>query len=227
MAVSMADIRRLLGRARADERAQVATLLGMEMGLGSPMSQAEQLVRQLSWKYQTPFGYLARDPTFDEIAKDVAKRLHVKVVAAATCWENLARILDHLWTRMFDEMAVDDRRKLVEELAGDGREHLAGMRPSAWRKLSAAMALGLIRQYGGPATNNVALIVTNQVAKALLGRGLTLAATRAIGVLLGPVGWMLVLWGLNDLFGTNYKRLVPVVLYIHCIHERLHPETRG
>jgi uncharacterized protein YaaW (UPF0174 family) len=62
----------------------------------------------------------------------------------------------------------------------------------------------------------------------LIGRGLSLAANavlvRALSFVLGPVGWALMAWGINDLFGTDFKRVVPATLFIYCIHERLENE---
>jgi uncharacterized protein YaaW (UPF0174 family) len=65
------------------------------------------------------------------------------------------------------------------------------------------VAIQAVIRVAGFAAYRLAVIVANAVARALLGRGLSLAAnaalTRTIGVFAGPIGWALTaLWTAVD-----------------------------
>lgn len=72
---------------------------------------------------------------------------------------------------------------------------------------------------GGFMSYQIALIVANAVAKAVIGRGLTLAAnaglTRAMSVFAGPIGWAITgLWTAVDLAGPAYRITMPAVIQV-------------
>lgn len=83
---------------------------------------------------------------------------------------------------------------------------------------------------GGFASYQMSVIVVNAISRAILGRGLTLAAnaglTRALGVFMGPVGWVLtaVLTGI-DLAGTAYRIIIPSVIQIAFMRQKFNQET--
>ena len=77
----------------------------------------------------------------------------------------------------------------------------------------------------GFAAYQMALVVTNGVAKALLGRGLTVAGnamlTRTMGAFAGPVGWVLSsLWLLIDLAGPAYRVTLPSCIFIAYMRQK-------
>lgn len=230
MVFTRKDIEVLLRKATPDERKQLFVLLDGEDGLKNTdvKQQVETLVDKLFWKYQTPLGYFFREPTFDEICVDVAKRLKLKglVRKQISCWELLERIIRNMWEDMINNMSEEERKTLAESIFEDEEFKEAAKKANYdWTKVGAGAALLAIKKFGGFATYKMAVIIANQAARALLGRGLTLAAnaalTRTISIVLGPVGWLLLAWGINDLLGTNYKRIIPAVLYLYCIYERL------
>ena len=230
MVFTRKDIEVLLRKATPDERKQLFVLLDGEDGLKNTdvKQQVETLVDKLFWKYQTPLGYFFREPTFDEICVGVAKRLKLKglVRKQISCWELLERIIRNMWEDMINNMSEEERKTLAESIFEDEEFKEAAKKANYdWTKVGAGAALLAIKKFGGFATYKMAVIIANQAARALLGRGLTLAAnaalTRTISIVLGPVGWLLLAWGINDLLGTNYKRIIPAVLYLYCIYERL------
>lgn len=226
---TMHDIEKLLAAADQHEREEFAGLTGTELErISSPSDQAKAVVKQFCWKYQTPLGYLTRTPTFDEVCVDVAKTLKMEglVQEEIACWELLNRVVRNLLEKMVNKMSDGDKEKFLQELFED-KDFRRELQKGGYdlSKVSAGAALCTIRQFGGFATYKVSLIVANQVARVLLGRGLSLAAnvlvTRFVGFLLGPVGWLLLAWGINDLLGTNYKVVIPSTIYIYCIYARL------
>ena len=232
MIYTLQDTQKLLAKANADERKQLAEILDADLkGLKGQRKQAEALARQLYWKYQTPLGYLTRDPSFDEICVDVAKALKLEGLTKqeTSCWEMLSRVIRNLLEQLLKEMTPEQRGEVASQvLTAAQLKEFYGKGVIDWGKVGAGSILLAIKQFGGFATYKVALIVANQAARVLIGRGLTLAANaalaRGISIFLGPVGWVLFAWGINDLLGTNYKRVIPGVLYIYCIYERLKEE---
>jgi uncharacterized protein YaaW (UPF0174 family) len=232
MMYTIEDIRKLLAKASPDERRQLAEILDTDLeGVMGPRKEGEALVRQLYWKYQTPLGYFTRDPFFDEVAVDVAKRLKMEGLTKqeTSSWDMLSRLIRNLMEELLKEMTPEQRGELASRvLTADQIKEFYGNGTLDWGKVGAGSILLAIKQFGGFATYKVALIVANQAARALIGRGLSLAANaalvRGLSIFLGPVGWILLAWGINDSLGTNYKRVIPGVLYIYCIYERLKDE---
>jgi uncharacterized protein YaaW (UPF0174 family) len=65
----------------------------------------------------------------------------------------------------------------------------------------------------------IAVIVANAVLKAVIGRGLSVAAnaalTRVLGIIAGPIGWVVVgLWTAIDVAGPAYRVTIPAVIYV-------------
>jgi len=234
MVYTLEDIRKLLAVASADERRQLAEILDIEVDAKSkPRKQAEVLVRQLCWKYQTPLGYLTRDPSFDEMCVDVAKALKLGGLAKenTSCWTLLQRLIKNMLKTMWKEMSPEQREDFAKKvLTADEFKSVFKGGTVDWGKAGAGTLLLGIKHLGGFATYKVALIIANQAARLLLHRGLSLAANaalvRGLSIFLGPVGWLLMAWGVNDLLGTNYKRMIPAVLYIYCIYEQLRESDR-
>lgn len=72
---------------------------------------------------------------------------------------------------------------------------------------------------GGFAAYKIAVIVANAIARALLGRGLSLAANAALtkwmSIFAGPIGWAVtVLWTVFDIAGPAYRVTIPCVVQI-------------
>ena len=91
--------------------------------------------------------------------------------------------------------------------------------------MGAGALIGIFRA-GGFASYQLTLVVVNAIAKAILGRGLSLVANaalaRALGVLTGPLGIALTaLWTAIDIAGPAYRVTVPATIYIAALR-RVH-----
>lgn len=132
----------------------------------------------------------------------------------------LAKVLDDVWAKMTPEQ----RQKIIDSAAGLNLK-IGGF--------AAGALVGLINA-GGFASYQIMLIIVNAVSRALFGRGLALAANAGlaqfVGVIAGPVGWLLSgLWAAWDLGSTAYRVTVPVCIYIAALRqlkkaEKAHPE---
>lgn len=121
----------------------------------------------------------------------------------------LEKVLEDSWDKMSD----------VEK-----EELLKGGAQNCGRGGFAAGALISIFRAGGFASYQLALIIANTIAKAVVGRGLPLVANAAIGrglaILTGPIGWVLAaLWTAVDIAGPAYRVTVPAVIYIAALRQ--------
>lgn len=154
---------------------------------------------------------------YAEVVRDVAKHLKVNFSSEATTLSLEQGILAKLVDSAFQDMTAEQQKALLEEL---NIVNLSAAGPGA-----AILALGLGRA-GGFATYQMAVVVANAIARAVLGRGLPFVAgpviSKGLGVLLGPIGWAVTAaWGLADISGAAYRVTVPCVVHIAYIRQKL------
>ncbi len=153
---------------------------------------------------------------YDEVVRDVASHLKVSVNKESSVPTMEDGILRKILADTFAKMSPEEQKALLAEL---NVSDLSLLKPVATAALLGAGKLA------GFATYKIALIVANAVAKAILGRGLSLGAnallTRTIGVLLGPVGWVLTgLWTLADMASPAYRVTVPCVVQVAYMRQK-------
>lgn len=154
--------------------------------------------------------------SYDEVAKDVASHLKVQFDKNEDVLIVEDGILRKILRDSFERMSPDERATVLKEL---NVTDLAMLGPAASAALIAA------GRAGGFATYKLALVVANAVSKALLGRGLPLvvnaAAARTIGVVLGPIGWVVTgVWTLADMASPAYRVTVPCVVQIAYMRQK-------
>lgn len=161
-------------------------------------------------------GFFATTLYYDEIVRDVAKHLKVPVNKKSLVPMMEDGILRKILEDSFEKMSAEERRNILKELDVTNLSML--------NSLATAGAL-IGAKASGFATYKISLIVANAVAKAILGRGLTLGGnvilTRTIGALLGPIGWVLTgLWTLADMASPAYRATVPCVVQIAYMRQK-------
>ena len=153
--------------------------------------------------------------SYHEVLCDVAKKMKVNFNAAQTTQiiedHLLAKVLEDAW----EKMPEDDRKKLIDEAGNVFGAKVGG--------IGAGVLIQIIRA-GGFKSYQVALIVANAVAKAILGRGLTFAGniyvTRLLAVLAGPVGWIITgVWTAFDFASQAYRVTIPACIYIAALRK--------
>jgi uncharacterized protein YaaW (UPF0174 family) len=154
--------------------------------------------------------------SYEEVVRDVASHLKVDVPADATVVDRETAILMKILRKSFAGMSEDERRQVIAEI---------GAGEAIWAPGAVAAAI-LAGRLGGFATYKLATIVANSVARALLGRGLSFAATgtamRTLSIAIGPIGWVLTgLWTIADFSAPAYRVTVPCVIQIAYIRQRL------
>ena len=216
------DIAKLIDSATKEEKVSLANVLKLEVD--DP--NGDDLAKQLLWKYQTPIGYLVKTPTFNDITIATVKKF-MKIPSKKrnlSCWNLLNQLTLYLFNKMFDEMDDENKETFLKTLLSEDKikEICGDSRSIKWEQIRPAVVIASIPSYV------LAVTVSTQVAYALFGTAIKSIAPRIISapIILGPLGWLLVAWGLNDLLGTNWKQVIPGILYINCIYERLKDEGK-
>ena len=109
-----------------------------------------------------------------------------------------------------DKMDSEELKKVVEAL---------NLKTAIFTKEAVIAALQAAMRMGGFAGYQIAVIVANAVAKALLNRGFSVGANAAlsrwIGVFVGPIGWVLTgIWTLVDIASPAFRVTIPAVIQV-------------
>jgi uncharacterized protein YaaW (UPF0174 family) len=133
----------------------------------------------------------------------------------------ILKVLETAWEKMSD----DEKMEFMEGL---GDEYKTIPIP----KHFPMPAVQTLIQLGGFYPFKLAVIVANAIAKALLGRGLSLVAnaalTRWIAVFAGPIGWTLTgIWTILDFARPAYRVTIPCVLHIAMLRQKYFFEDQG
>lgn len=159
---------------------------------------------------------VAAEVEYREIVHDVASHLKVAVARDDDVPAMEDGILRSMLSASYEKMSVEEKKALLDAL---NIRDMGLLQPAA---LTAAIAAG---QLGGFATYRLAAIVANAVARALLGRGLSVIAgvgtVRGLGVLIGPIGWILAgIWTLADMASPAYRVTVPCVVQLAYMRQK-------
>ena len=155
---------------------------------------------------------------YREIVCDVAKKLKVnfnKKRETEFIEQQIAlKLLERAWEKMTDE----EKRVFMDEL---GLEHKSKSHIVDFP----IMALQALVKLGGFAPYKISLILANATAKAIMGRGLSLATNAAIArylsVFAGPIGWAVTtIWTIFDLASPAYRVIVPCVAHIAMLRQK-------
>ncbi|EMW0511725.1 DUF3944 domain-containing protein [Enterobacter mori] len=153
---------------------------------------------------------------YKEILTDVCKKLSVKADFSADTVDIEQALLAKLFTDSWDKMNEEERRNIRRELKIDG--NLAS--GAALTAIITAIRMGGFMSY------QVAMIVANAVAKAVLGRGLALAANaglvRAIGIFAGPIGMAITaLLTIPAISGPAFRVTLPAVVQVAAMRQQM------
>ena len=161
-------------------------------------------------------------PPYKEIVQDVAKKLGVDYEYYDWVERVEMKILLKTLKDAFDKMSPAEKNEIIKAFEQEGAENLdfrAGFPMSAMLAQLAVKSSGFLAY-------QVAVIVANNVAKAVLGHGLKLATnaalTRAIGIFAGPIGWVITgLWTAISAAGPAYRVTIPCVCHVAYLRQKL------
>lgn len=153
---------------------------------------------------------------YREILIDVCKKLSIKTDYKAGVVDIEQALLAKLFQDSWEKMSESERDQLRKELKID---------PSLTSSAALAAIITAIR-VGGFMSYQIAMIVANAVAKAILGSGLTIAANaglaRVIGLFAGPIGMAVtVLLTIPAISGPAFRVTLPSVVQIAAMRQQM------
>jgi hypothetical protein len=198
MKVERKDVARLLDAASDQDQKQLAQYIDLD---DDQNTTGDSLTKQLWWKYQTPVGYAIRTPYFDDICIAVAGKFMKidKSLKDANCWE----VLDKLSSYLINLALTEGNSKAIKAAIDTVRIPTRG---------------GRTIKAKDPSIKNP-FIISSQFAGALIRK-----SPKPIGMpnmVLGPIGWTMIAFQLNSLVGTNWQNIIPSVLYVSYIYNKL------
>ena len=192
---------------------------------------AQTIVKRLYKCYQTPAGYaLKKKPTIDQMCDRIAKKLKLRELQGDG-WQKLHSLCINIFEKLFKSMTPEEKEKLMQEmwaqLSDEDKQQLKNEFNIADVYAFIHSSELMIAHIGGVyLARETALYAAAAILRISLGTELALAAgtllTRTATVFLGPVGWALIVVSINDLMGTNFKKLVPALLTVNIINMRVH-----
>jgi len=152
---------------------------------------------------------------YEEILKDVCKEVKVNLPKNTTVEIMEINLLLKTMEEALDGMNYEEREKLIKDL---------DLKTTDFSKQSVLIALQLATKTGGFFVYKLALIVVNSISKAIIGRGLSLAANaglmRGLAVISGPVGWAVTgAWTAVSVAGPALRVTIPSTIYIAALRQ--------
>lgn len=172
---------------------------------------AARIADAIWWNYATPLGYIAERATFEEVVRHLARRLAIddRVDPDASVWRQVRSMTEVLVSEIpedgisVDTLDVSTRERLSPSWTaplGWG----SGATGSIATRWGSGKVLGLLRSPLGRLLPLIP-VVGPWVGVVRTGLG-------AVHLVTGPLGVAMTVLSLNSALGTNYHRLVPLVL---------------
>jgi len=154
---------------------------------------------------------------YKEVLTDVCDKIKVKYLKTESIDVIEMHLLEKILADSMENLSFQERQDLVKEL---------GLETTDFSKQAILIALQSTIKIGTLASYELATIVANSIMKMLLGRGLTIAGstalTRIVGVVTGPIGWIVTgAWTVVDIAGPAYRVTIPSVIHIAFIRAKL------
>lgn len=147
---------------------------------------------------------------YKEVLTDACDKMRVNYNKNASVELIEMNLLMKILTDSVEKMSQEELETLVKEL---------DLKTTSFTKQAVTSAVQAGIKLSGFAAYRMALVVANAVAKAIIGRGLTLAVnaglSRSLAILTGPVGWAFTaLWTIFDIAGPAYRVTIPCVIQV-------------
>lgn len=148
---------------------------------------------------------------YKEILCDVCDKMKVNYNKNSS----VERIEGELFSKILEKAIDEMDEQTLKELPKNLKINTA----KGFSKQAVMIAMQSSIRAGGFASYQIAVIVANAVARAVLGRGLSFAAnaglTRAMSIFAGPIGWVVTgLWTAIDIAGPAYRITIPAVIQV-------------
>lgn len=189
---------------------------GLRTLLGARGPAVKFIVDSLLWNSTSWFQHTFNaNPTYYQVVRSVARRLNIRADDGDSVEHLECEISQHIFKVMWEKMTPEQREELTKKL----KEAMGGDRFTAafttGASLYAALMAANLSGFG------VYMLATTVLSALTSTLSLTLpfvaytAVTRAISVVLGPVGWLGAgLLTLHQLTGPNWQKTTNAIVYI-------------
>jgi uncharacterized protein YaaW (UPF0174 family) len=154
---------------------------------------------------------------YKEILIDVCDKLKVNYNKNSNVERIETNLLMKILEDALEQMSDQERKELAKSI---------GLKNT--QSFSAQTMTGIFQaifRAGGFKSYQLTLIIVNAILKAIIGRGLSLAAnatlTRTMAILTGPIGLVITgLWTAIDIAGPAYRVTIPAVIEISALRQK-------
>lgn len=209
------SIHGLLDKATPKERRALAEILEAEN------SHPEHIVEAFRWNCQSIFGYLVgSEPSYSQIVQQVAEKLDINPVGA-TVEELEIEIARKVLETAWNKMTPKQREEMEAELRRVAQEFDESGELTRSASIFAALTGDQLSKFGVYLLSSTTLSTLKGVVSVTLPFVAYATMSRAIAVIIGPVGWIGAgLFAVWKLTGANYKRLIPAILYVSVLRAK-------
>jgi uncharacterized protein YaaW (UPF0174 family) len=160
---------------------------------------------------------------YREVLSDVCDKLKVNGDSQSSVETIELNLLMKILADSMEKMTPEQLKEIVGTL---------DLKTTSYTKQAVVAALQAGVAMSGFVAYQIAVIVANAVAKAVVGRGLALAANaglaRAVGIFAGPIGWAVTaVWTLIDVAGPAYRVTMPAVIQVAFLRAKMNHMPPG
>ena len=192
----------------------------------------DEIVMQLYRRYQTPAGYMTRNPSLEQMCDKIAKLLKLRKLDGEG-WCTLCSLSIGIFEKILTSLPEDEKRELLEQLWGSLEEEqkkqlAAEFNVGDFSALCHASEFMVAHMLGVHMARELSLIAAASLARTLAASEAALLASRVlsrgVAVALGPIGWGLLALSVNDFMGANLKKVVPALMILNVARLRAYPQ---
>ncbi|MFC4640002.1 hypothetical protein [Deinococcus hohokamensis] len=206
----------LLKRATKEERMNLGTILKV------PDGDPKALTDALAWHSQHKIQYYFRDRTYTEIVQQVARRLKMTYTLQEDVQHLERRILQRVLSDVWAKLAPEERTRIEEALREEFRATGNEGKFVGVAGLIAGIAAGKASGFGVYMLSSVVLSSMASTLGITLPFAAYMGASRAISVMLGPVGLVITALSIGWALGSpNHNKVLLAVIHIAMIRARL------
>ena len=206
----------ILAKATPEERSALKKILEAES------RRPKHIYEGFWWQSQSTFDYYLEEsgPSYSKIVCQVAEKLeieHFGVKLEDIEIEIARKVFQTAWEKMTPEqrLELEDKLQEVTQEFDKGGELLGSA------SIFAALIAAKLSGFGVYLLASTALGTLTSIIGVTLPFAVYTTMSTAIGVILGPVGWigagLFAIWCLT---GANYEKLIPAILYVSALRAK-------
>lgn len=157
-----------------------------------------------------------KGPSYHEVVCDVAEKVKAPYQESSNIEDIESAILEMILKKALDEMDDSQKRELLREMGGKADIEVASLASTSFIALFRA---------GGFYSYQLTVIIANQIARVILGRGLMFATnamlTKTASLIFGPFSLAISgIWTVYDIAGPAYSVTIPCVVHVAMLRRK-------